>query len=284
LSIDANALKQSRQPRKNPPVAGLRPVKIVRSEPASSEVARALIDYIFSGQIEPGDKLPSERQLSESFGVGRSIVREGIKSLGLLGLVEFRHGGGTFMRGTNSELLTRAIEWGLMLGDRNLLDLVEARQHVEKITAGLAAERRTEDQLAAIEDAQATMSRATNATELVDADVAFHLAVADASGNHVLANMLRSISSLLRVWVHRVVESDNALPPTRNEHLPVYEAIRDRDVQAAQLAMESHLTAAAGRLRATLQQTSANGESPDASLEAEGQANERRPAPEEESA
>ncbi len=106
------------------------------------------------------------------------------------------------------------------------------------------------------------MVGATNATDLVDADVAFHLAVADASGNQVLANMLKSISSLLRVWIQRVVESDSTFPPTRNEHLPVYEAIRDGDVEGAQSAMESHLAAAAVRLKATLQAASPD-ESPE---------------------
>jgi len=242
-----------RTPRvRNAEISGLRTVNIVHSEPASNEIARALLDYILSGQVGPGEKLPSERQLSESFGVGRGVVREGLKSLGLLGLVEFRQGGGTYFRGANSDLLPRVIEWGLMLGERHTVDLVEARQHLEKITTGLAAERRTSANLTAIEAALEAMNQAQTTEDFVTADVDFHLAVADASGNTVLANMLKSISSLLRVWIHRVMDAEPSFEKSYREHIPVYEAIRDQRYEEARSAMEMHMGAASARLIATL--------------------------------
>lgn len=256
LSSDSPAVpraKGGRPPRSHgSEIVGLRPVQIHHSEPASNEVARALLDYILSGQVGPGEKLPSERQLSESFGVGRGVVREGLKSLGLLGLIEFRHGGGTYFRGANSELLPRVIEWGLMLGERHTTDLVEARQHLEKITTGLAAVRRTDDDLVAIEAALLQMRSAKTTEEFVSADVAFHLAIADASGNTVLANMLKSISSLLRVWIHRVMEAETSFDPSFHEHEPVFEAIRNHDLDAASGSMEEHMKRASARLIATL--------------------------------
>ena len=244
-------------------IVGLRPVNLTRPEPPSSEVARALLDYIFSGQVGLGEKLPSERQLSESFGVGRSVVREGIKSLGLLGLVEFRHGGGTYLRSADSDLLPRVIEWGLMLGEQHTVDLVEARQHIERVTSELAADRRTDEQLVDIESALEAMRAASNVDEFVDADVRFHLAVAKASGNSVLGNMLTNISSLLHVWIHRVVEAeyakvdDPASWPTKwssfQEHVPVLDAIRAGDPDAARLAMTLHMDKASKRLVETLE-------------------------------
>jgi GntR family transcriptional repressor for pyruvate dehydrogenase complex len=237
------------------PIAGLGRLNIVHAEPASTEVARALLDYILSGQVGPGEKLPSERQLSESFGVGRSVVREGIKSLGLLGLIEFRHGGGTFLRGSASDLLPRVIEWGLMLGERRATDLIEARQHIETITTRLAAERRTPEDLDRIESALEAMKAAKTTDAFVAADVEFHLAVADASGNLVMANMLKSISALLRVWIHRVMDAAESFEPSRCEHIPVFEHIRDRNPAEAQTAMETHMAAASDRLRATLTET-----------------------------
>lgn len=246
-------------------IAGLRPVNVQRPEPASSEVARALLDYIFSGQVGPGEKLPSERQLSESFGVGRSVVREGIKSLGLLGLVEFRHGGGTYLRGSDSDLLPRVIEWGLMLGERHTADLVEARKHIERVTSELAAERRTDAQLEEIEQALEAMRDAVDVDEFVDADVAFHLAVAKASGNTVLSNMLTNISSLLHVWIHRVVEAEHKKVVDRGdveswpaawssfqEHVPVLDAIRAGKASTARAAMTTHMDRASKRLVETL--------------------------------
>ncbi|WP_152970290.1 FadR/GntR family transcriptional regulator [Frigoribacterium sp. RIT-PI-h] len=233
-------------------IQGLGPVQIASHEPASNEIARALLDYILSGQVGPGEKLPSERQLSESFGVGRSVIREALKSLGLLGLVEFRHGGGTYFRGAESDLLPRVIEWGLLLGERHTTDLVEARQHLEKITTTLAAARRSDDDLAAIEVALESMRAARTTEEFVTADVAFHLAVADASGNTVLANMLKSISSLLRVWIHRVMEAEPTFDVSFHEHEPVFDAIRRRDPDAAGGHMEKHMAKASARLIATL--------------------------------
>lgn len=247
-------------------IAGLRPVNLQRPEPASSEVARALLDYIFSGHVGPGEKLPSERQLSETFGVGRSVVREGIKSLGLLGLVEFRHGGGTYLRGSNSDLLPRVIEWGLMLGERHTVDLVEARQHIERVTSELAASRRSEEHLTEIEEALTAMRDAAYVDAFVDADVRFHLAVAKASGNSVLSNMLTNISSLLHVWIHRVVEAEyakvtaagDASWPTGwssfQEHVPVLDAIRAGDSDGARAAMTAHMDKASRRLVETLEE------------------------------
>lgn len=237
-------------------IAGLRAVNIpVVKDPPSADVARALLDYILSGHVGPGEKLPSERQLSESLGVGRSVVREGMKSLGLLGLVEFRHGGGTFLRTSESELLPKVIEWGLLLGERRVVDLIEARRHLEVLLAEMAAERRTDEQLEAIELAMQAMMDATSTGEFVDADVAFHLAVAAASNNSVLMNMHGSIASLLRVWIQRNMEAADSLEPSRGEHLPVLEAIRAKDTRRAAEMARKHMDAASARLTATLEAT-----------------------------
>lgn len=247
------ARKVGRPPReRNAAIEGLRSVTLAPSEPASNEIARAILDYILSGHVGPGEKLPSERQMSESFGVGRSTIREALKSLGLLGLVEFRHGGGTYFRGAESDLLPRVIEWGLLLGERHTTDLVEARQHLERITTGLAAERRTDDELNRIRSAFEQMSAATTTDEFVDADVAFHLAIADASGNVALANMLKSIAALLHVWIHRVMDAEPTFAPSLLEHRPVLTAIEASDAPAASAAMEEHMTRASARLVATL--------------------------------
>ncbi len=259
-------------------IEGLRAVKLQRPEPASSEVARALLEYILSGQIGLGDKLPSERQLSELFGVGRSVVREGIKSLDLLGLVEFRQGSGTYYLGNDSPLLPRVIEWGLMLGERHTVDLVEARRHIETVTSQLAAGRRDEDELAEMERAMDAMRNAADVDDFVAADVRFHLAVAKASGNSVLSNTLGNISTLLRVWIHRVVEAEYtkvlesggiASWPTSwssyQEHLPVFEAIKAADGTAARDAMHVHMDRASERLIASLDEdadTRARGSEP----------------------
>src|SRR5262249_32776093 len=149
--------------------------------------------------------LPSERSLAEQLGVGRSVVREALKSLGLLGLIEVRQGDGTYVRQLESELLPKAIEWGLLLSESLTLDLVEARQHLEVITAQLAAARRDESDLAALKAALDGMRGEENIEAFVGYDIAFHLGVAEAARNSVLLGMLRNVQSLLRVWITRVI-------------------------------------------------------------------------------
>jgi GntR family transcriptional repressor for pyruvate dehydrogenase complex len=233
-------------------IAGLRRVNIAPAEPASTEVARALLDYILSGHIGPGEKLPSERQLSESLGVGRGVVREGIKSLGLLGLVEFRQGGGTFLRNGESDLLPRVIEWGLLLGERRVTDLIEARQKLEEIVAELAASRRTLEQLDRLESALEAMRSAKTTDDFVNADVEFHLAVAAASNNGALANMHSSIASLLRVWIDRVMHAAESFEESYLEHVPILDAIRAQDPDGAFAAARVHMDKASARLVKTL--------------------------------
>jgi GntR family transcriptional repressor for pyruvate dehydrogenase complex len=231
-------------------------------EPLPAQVAKRLLDYLLEGNVRPGTKLPSERNLSEQLGVGRSVVREALKSLALLGLIEVRQGDGTYVRQLESELLPKAIEWGLLLGERLTLDLVEARQHLEVVTAQLAAARRDENDLAALRAALDGMREAADIEEFVGYDIAFHLGVAEAAGNSVLSGMLRNVQSLLRVWITRVISNAGETGSSYVEHVPVYEAIDSQNPLAAGAAMQAHLTSATRRLRAALPQEQGEEERP----------------------
>jgi GntR family transcriptional regulator, transcriptional repressor for pyruvate dehydrogenase complex len=232
----------------NGPLAGIEPI---RREPLATEIARRLVDYLLSGQVSPGERMPSERQLAQAFGVGRSAMREAIKSLSLLGLVEVRHGDGTYLRKSDSALLPQVIEWGLLLGEPRTRDLVEARQKIEEIIAALAAERRTDADIA---DLSVLLSRmeasvvADGPVEVfVEADVAFHLRLAEASRNTALRDVLGGVQALLRVWIARVIGAGNRDLSYR-EHIPILEAVERGDPEGAKQAMEVHMRAAAARL------------------------------------
>lgn len=222
-------------------------------EAVSAEVARRLIDYLFlSGEISPGQRLPSERRLAEAFGVGRSVVREALKSLTLIGMIDVRQGDGTYLKQPDSPLLGKAIEWGLMLGERKVRDLVEARQPVEVAAATLAATRRDEAALSDLDALMARMESAADPDEFVAADIAFHLRVAQASGNGVLVDVLSGIQALLQVWIRRVITAAGETKTTCREHAAVLHAIHAGDSAQAGRAMATHLEAAAARLLATL--------------------------------
>jgi GntR family transcriptional repressor for pyruvate dehydrogenase complex len=242
----------------------------IRREPLAAEVARRLVDYLLSGGVEPGARIPSERQLAEAFGVGRSAVREAIAALTLIGLIEVRHGDGTFLKRPDSPLLPQVVEWGLLLGEQRTNDLVEARQLIEVDIAGLAARRRSEEDLA---DLARILSRmewesrdGAGSADFVDTDVEFHLRLAEAAGNTALRDVLTSIQALLRAWIGRVI-AEGHREISYAEHVPILEAVRARDERAAEEAMDAHMRSAARRLQATLERASHNGGADQARLE-----------------
>jgi GntR family transcriptional repressor for pyruvate dehydrogenase complex len=233
------------------PLANIDPIK---REPIATQVARRLVEFILSGQVEPGARMPSERALAEAFGVGRSAMREALKGLSLIGLVEVRQGDGTFLRKADSALLPEVIEWGLLLGEQRTLDLVEARQEIEVAITGLAAKRRTDGDLADLRAILDRMAHLPTIPEFVDADVQFHLRLADAAGNLVLRDIHASVQALLRAWIARVMQAGGNIQLSYEEHVPILDAIARGDAPAAKAAMEVHMSAAADRLRATLAQ------------------------------
>lgn len=231
---------------------GIQPLPHRASEPISSEVTRHLLDYLISGEIKPGERLPSERQLAEMLGVGRSHVRQAIKSLTVLGLIDARQGDGTYLKRTDSPLLPLAIEWGLLLGAKQSQDLVEARSELEILLAGLAAERRSDSDLEDLRRHVQIMQVTTDNDEFVRADVAFHLGIAQATGNRSLLQVMRSIQALLEVWITRVAYAPGTRPATWTEHAAVFDAIVSRDAEAARRTMMGHMEGAAGRLADTI--------------------------------
>lgn len=213
------------------------------------EVTRRLLDYLLSGGIEPGSKLPSERELVQLLGIGRSAIRDGLKPLVALGILDVRPGDGTYLKAVHSDILPEVVEWGILLGEKHTRDLIEARLPVELGTVRLAAQRRDEAAIARLEHAVADMEAAMESddgSKFVKADLAFHLSIADVAGNSVLRNMLGSIQSLLSGWMSRVVAVD--LTDTFREHPPILEGIKQQDPDEAARCMEAHLVAATARL------------------------------------
>jgi GntR family transcriptional repressor for pyruvate dehydrogenase complex len=225
----------------------------IRREPLTTQVARRLVEYIFSGQIEPGDRMPSERQLAEAFGVGRSAMREALKALTLIGLLDVRQGDGTYLKKADSALLPQVIEWGMLLGEQRTMDLVEAREQIEPVIASLAARRRTEDDIAELRRLLMRMERSdADHDAFVEADVAFHQRLADAAGNSVLKDIQSGVQALSRAWIHRVLSSAESSVPSYREHIPIFAAVERGDPTAAASAMAEHMTSAAERLRRAL--------------------------------
>ena len=240
------------------PSAALAPLE--PREARSVEIGRRLLAYLLSGEVKPGERIPSERQLAEQLGVGRSAIRDAVRPLLLLGVVETRQGDGTYLRRPESSLVPRTVEGGLLLGEHATLDLVEARTYIEVALSELAAQRRTTTDLELIEKQLELMAASgPDRDAFRDADLAFHLAVAQSSGNTVLFGTLDSIQSLLHVWISRVVAAATETRSSYEEHVPIYRAIRDRDSKAAADAMNAHMHSARQRLIDTLDGAAAAG-------------------------
>lgn len=230
-------------------------------ETVEAELTRKLMDYLISTAVRPNDKLPSERQLSGALGVGRSALRSALKSLSLLGVIDQRPGSGTYLRDTTSDILPRVIEWGLLLGENNLEDVIEAREQLEVLLAGLAAQRRTEADLTRLGDLIVGMSN-SNASQdqalYVELDIQFHLAIAEISKNEVLAGVLKNLQSLLHAWASRVIEAAGETDSSLAMHVPILEAIRRGEPDEARATMQAHMLRASSRLRSAIAHHSLN--------------------------
>ncbi|MDA8202808.1 MAG: GntR family transcriptional regulator [Chloroflexi bacterium] len=231
----------------------LQPVSVTRREGTSIEISRKLLDYLLSGRVQPGQRLPPERRLAETMGVGRSVVREALKSLTLLGLLEVRLGDGTYVKRVDAEVLSQSIEWGLVLGPRNILDLLEARSHIDVILAGLAAERRDEEALDELRTLLAEMDAArADAPRFAAAEAAFLRRVTDAAGNDVLGGGMATIRSLLQVWTSRLPDEPDHVRDAIASYGRLVDAIEWRDSTAARTSMGVAMGRAAERIRLAL--------------------------------
>lgn len=207
-------------------------------------LAAHLEQQILAGDLPAGSKLPSERQLTEQFGVSRPIVREALRMLAERSLVEIRPGRGTYVRGMRATDAAGVLDSLYRRSQATPRDLVEARSMLECTAAALAAERATPHDQERIDAALARFDRATSVVERARYDLVFHLAVAQAAHNPVVETMFGSITGLtvdlmLRSLSDRVV-TDASVP----FHTEIAEAIRARDPERAGRAMREHLAVA----------------------------------------
>jgi GntR family transcriptional repressor for pyruvate dehydrogenase complex len=223
----------------------------INGSTAVSEVTRRLLDYFTSGSIQPGTRLPPERQLAASLGVGRSAIREALAALEILGVVTVRPGSGTYLRGSVSELLPQTLSWGMLLGEQKIGELIGVRHGLEVQAARLAATSITEQGLANLAGHLATMKANKSRFDVfVAADMRFHQELAGAADNDLLNEILQSVRSLLRVWVERAVDDPKHAQLTCREHEAILTALRARDPKAAAEAMSIHMDSAGERLLA----------------------------------
>jgi GntR family transcriptional repressor for pyruvate dehydrogenase complex len=206
------------------------------------QITEQLKRLILEGKLKPGDKLPSTKELSEQFGVGRSTTREALSALKAMGLIDIRQGG-------NSTVLQApgpGLE-GLLLNKQTIIELLEARKCFEISNAGLAARKREEADIAGFRSILADMSeRPGDEASGERTDLAFHRQLAVATHNSILLQLFEAVSSQMELAIRETRRAEmysNRSVSDRlyQEHAAIFEAVEQGDAESAEQRMRAHL-------------------------------------------
>lgn len=221
--------------------------KQIKPKKIYEEVAEAILHMIQTGQLKPGDKLDSVQQLAENFQVGRAAIREALTALRAMGFIEMKQGEGTYVREFDPAMLSFPISTAILMSKEDVAHLLEVRKLLEVGAAGLAARKRTEEDLRAMQSALAQMREVIGDEELGEkADFLFHMAIAEATKNPLLVSLMNNVSGMMmetmretrRIWLFAKQTTTEQL---LEDHIAIFEAIREQNIELAQERMKDHL-------------------------------------------
>jgi GntR family transcriptional regulator, transcriptional repressor for pyruvate dehydrogenase complex len=216
--------------------------EVIPKTTVSEAAFEKLVQSLIGGSWREGDRIPPERELCQKLGIGRASLREALKALELIGMLESKVGDGTFVC-PRSEFLSRPLLWAITGSDKSeLRDLIEARRLLEMDIVALAAERATSEELQFIEEAvQDFRANITNPAAALEADMKFHLAVARAAHNDILRNSVQLLRNLMKHWLLLKLQMPRAAAMVLQQHEAICSAIRYRDAVLARSLMAEHL-------------------------------------------
>lgn len=225
----------------------MRSVTAENSAPARPDLSRQLseqvLDLIVEREMQPGDRLPTMKELAHAFSVATPTIREALRRLQATGVVDIKHGSGIYVRRSGRNLMIANPHYGELDG-ATLMQLLEARLIIEPQLAGLAATNATEADIANLEkilDEAELLLKGPDDT-LGPTNMRFHTAIARTSGNMVLAQMLESIVELYTREQLAILEIFNARVRDYRDHILIFGALRDREPELASRRMTQHLT------------------------------------------
>lgn len=221
--------------------------KQIQAKKIYEEVADSLLAMLKNGSLQPGDKLESVERLAKNFNVGRSAIREALSALRAMGVLEMRQGEGTFVKQFDASRFSVPLSVAFLMKRENVKELLEVRKILEIGVVESAVNNHTKEDLLSMKQALYEMERAGGNGDLGEkADLEFHLAIAKASHNHMLYNLMQSVSEIMkeamretrRLWLF----SEQNMLTLLEEHWTIYYAIEQCDDQLAQKLMLNHLT------------------------------------------
>jgi DNA-binding FadR family transcriptional regulator len=222
------------------------PLKPVSRTTLSEQVALQLAAEVAAKRWQPGDKLPSEAELCRAFNVGRSTLREALKSLAFVGIIRMRAGGGSYVADRPSKYVNRPLlARGVRSTEKDVNDLSEARLVLETELASLCAQRATLRDLATLADLVRKMKAAKDKDEdrskFQELDLEFHLSIAASSKNEVLAELLGHFRGALQELIQKSLLPRNGMELACKQHEKILEALKQRNPAAARKAIRAHL-------------------------------------------
>lgn len=232
--------------------------KRIKPKKIYEEVSDDIIERVKSGQLAPGDRLESVEQLAKNYGVSRSAVREALSGLRMMGLVEMQQGEGTFITSFDASAFTLPAATALIMQREDIKELSAVRRMLEIGTVTLAAQHYLPEDLQLLETALQLMKNAQGEGKLGEqADLDFHLAIAKATHNKMLINLVASVSDItlesMRETRRLLFYSEKGMNWLYEDHLRIFNAIKARDAELAEKEMHRHLTAVDHVLEAYLQ-------------------------------
>jgi GntR family transcriptional regulator, transcriptional repressor for pyruvate dehydrogenase complex len=209
---------------------------------ATEEVRRQLVELVETGELAVGEKLPPETDLARAFGVSRPVVREAMGVLRAVGILRSRPGYGSVVASRRGDAL-------LLLGRHTYEELYEVRCKLEIPGAAEAARRRMPKQVERLSDLIEQLERMTEVPAWVDLDTAFHVALANATGNRVLVRLVEDLRDLMTEHSLRAAELPGRRQEANCEHRAIYDAVAAMKAPEARRAMKRHLENVERRLR-----------------------------------
>ena len=208
-------------------------------------------EMIRSGELRPGDRLPPEKELSEALGLSRSSLREAVKALEAIRVLDVRRGDGTYVTSLTPELLLEAMSFVVDVHqDASLQEMFEVRRILEPAAAGIAAGRATAADIAHLEELLDQVSATTSVDELVAHDIVFHRFIAQLAGNGYLTGLLETLSSsTLRARLWRGMSEEGTVERTLTEHRAIVAALARQDPVLAAAQATVHIDGVAQWLR-----------------------------------
>lgn len=221
----------------------------------TEEAISTIKAMIMAGELKPGDRLPPEKELSERLGVSRNSLREAVKSLEFIHVLNVRRGDGTFVTSLEPRQLLEAMSFVVDLHrDRSVLEIFEVRRVLEPHAAGVAARLISDSELDALAASLASVDESTDVDRMVAHDLEFHRIISNASGNAYLSSLLDSMSgSTTRARIWRGITQNESVDRTLSEHASILKALREHDVEMTRAALVVHIGGIESWLRAAVE-------------------------------